>query len=253
MRFETCYSTAIVLCALRPGFSYTTTPVNVLRPPLLSRNYPSLELSAGISRPLWATSVARRAIRDRPLCSTSDDNDEVVTEVEIVPIQTNDASAFVAGQSKGYRTCSLLSIALAFDTYKRRTLLSASANNFLLPSAGSIIACIAFWRLKDATENGRLHSETYKTLNLGLALYSTLTLAAYMVSFPFLGASGAAVHLYAVVISAYGWVVGCQGVNYTADVSSDKIEWNLLSQSFFNLVKNAAKTMTSNVAGLKTR
>jgi len=123
-------------------------------------------------------------------------------------------------------------------------MLSASTANFLLPPAGSIIAAIIFWRLKEATENGRLHSETYKTLNIGIALYSTFTLAAYLRSFPFLGASGCAVHVYNVVISLYGWVVGCQGVNYTAKVSSEAIDWSLLSQSFAVMLKNAFKTMT---------
>jgi len=197
--------------------------------------------------PLVSTPLARHCGRALPRAlHSSFDEEDVVTEAEIVPIATSDSNAFVVGQSKGYRTCSFLSAALAVDTYKRRALLGASAGNVLLPPAGSILAAIIFWRLRDATENARLHSETYKTLNIGIALYSTFTLAAYLVSFPFLGASGAAVHVYNIVIAAYGWVVGCQGINYTADMSSEKIEPSLLVQSFASMIKNAATSMTSN-------
>jgi len=134
-----------------------------------------------------------------------------------------------------------LSVALTLDTVKRRALLGASAENFLWPASGTLLACVAFWRLKGATENGNLHSETYKSLNLGLTIYSAFMLAAYLISFPFLGASGAAVHLYSIVVGFYGWVVGCQGVNYVAGEGQGGggggVEWGLLSQSFVNMLR----------------
>ena len=74
-----------------------------------------------------------------------------------------------------------------------------------------------------------------------VTLYSLFSLFAHLANFPFLGASGAAVHVYAAVLSCYGWVIGAQGVNYV----SDKFEWRLVRAELVNTIRRTIKTITT--------
>ena len=167
-------------------------------------------------------------VRDN-LClkaSSSDDDDDGAEAVEaeiVIDNSTPKLQLKHREQVSSYRTSSILYMALALDSWKRRNAVSifgvggAAANtiNIVSPvslSAGFVLAAVASRCLISAAENNRLASDTYKRMNLALSLFSLMNLMSHLVSWPFLGGAACFCSLFNTRVALKGWVKGVKGL-----------------------------------------
>ena len=158
----------------------------------------------------------RRNIIALPMASEEPE----AVEAEIVVITTPALQLEQKSQAAAYRTSSMLYAALGLDTWKRRadiSIFEGASKNLSIVSpismgVGFLIAAVSSYCLIDATEHNRLSSDTYKRINLALAVFSCMNSACYLVTWPFLGTAASFCNFYNISVALNGWTKGIKGL-----------------------------------------
>ena len=168
--------------------------------------------------------MRQRSSSTSPLCSSpsNDDDSTPLIVPEIVLEENPETAAARETQQNAYRTSGLVYGAATMDLWSKTGKMTSFSRAMLTSTTGAanVLAAVASYTLWGATKESRLTSDTYKRLNLSLAVYSTLMvvsgLASWKVVDPLPGvycaSSTLAAHTFAAVTCMGGYFKGARGL-----------------------------------------